>query len=79
MKLKLSVDPPVNGRDFRPNEAVQGHVEVHSFKNDGSEATPNVRIVFQGAVRITLKPRFNAASQMAETYRQERYVVSTIG
>ena len=74
MKLKLTIDPPVNGHTYRPAELVQGRIELHYLKKAISEIS-HVRIVFQGTVRVALKPGFDAASQMAETYRQERYRV----
>lgn len=75
MKLKLMVNPPANGHAFQPNDLVQGRVEVHNVKKASTEAVANVRIVFQGTVRVALKPGCDAASQMTEAYRREKYKV----
>lgn len=78
MKLKLIVKPPANGTTFRPSEPVQGCIEVHNKKRPSANTVPNIRITFKGTTRVVLKPGFDAASQVAGTYRKEKCQVRMI-
>lgn len=75
MKLKLVVESPTNGLTYRPSEAVKGRVEVRNMKKSSAETITNVHITFQGVARVVLKPGFDAAAQVAGTYRKEKFEV----
>ncbi|KJR89603.1 uncharacterized protein SPSK_06221 [Sporothrix schenckii 1099-18] len=74
MKLALSVNKPLNGHVFQATDKVQGRVDVQM---DDVSDTPEVRVVFQGIAKVTLKPGFDAKAQIGDTHKRQSYKIFT--
>ncbi|KAL1896316.1 hypothetical protein Sste5346_004700 [Sporothrix stenoceras] len=74
MKVTLSVNKPLNGHTFQAADKVQGRVDVHL---DDISETPEVRVIFQGIAKVTLKPGFDAKAQIGDTHKRQSYKLFT--